>query len=200
MSEPFKITSLELIGSFAYPSQFPQDGFPQFLLAGRSNVGKSSFINAMLNRKSFARVSQTPGKTRLLNFYQINQAFYFVDVPGYGYAKVSIEVKVQFQKLVETYLLTNQPLALAILLLDLRHQPTQDDRQMLAYFQSRQTPILIVCTKADKLSNNQRAKAMKEIKESLALPKDQKIVLFSSITKMGVPEVWNIVEQTIHSI
>lgn len=197
MSESFKITSLELIGSFAHPTQFPQDGFPHFLLAGRSNVGKSSFINAMLNRKAFARVSQTPGKTRLLNFYQINRAFYFVDVPGYGYAKVSMEIKMQFQQLVEKYLQTDQPLALAILLLDIRHLPTQDDLQMVAYFQTRQIPLLIVCTKADKLSHNQRGKAMKEIKESLAFPKESKMVVFSSLTKMGVADVWTVIEETI---
>lgn len=177
------IRSYEFVTSAVSVSQYPKDNLPEIVLVGRSNVGKSSFINAMLNHNKIARVSQTPGKTRLINFFRVNQAFYFVDIPGYGYAKVSYAEKENFQSLIEKYLLSTQKLKFAVQLLDIRHKPTADDQMMIQFFHQLEVPILYVLTKADKLSNNQRAKAVKVIKENIKLREDEKMILFSSETK-----------------
>ena len=190
MSNGYKIQSVEFMGSAVELHQCPTDQLPQIVLAGRSNVGKSSFINAMLNRKAIAKVSQTPGKTRLLNFFFINKRFYFVDIPGYGYAKVSNQMKESFQVMIERYLASTNPIRLAVLLLDLRHSPTQDDLQMAAYFKTQQVPIMFVCTKADKLSNNQRFKQLKLIKEVIQFDHTDQFCVFSAETKLGLEECW----------
>ena len=191
------IRSIDFFGSAVNPSQYPKDDFPEIVLSGRSNVGKSSFINAMLNHNKIARVSQTPGKTRLINFFLINQAFYFVDIPGYGYANVNKEMKTSFQYMIETYLNQSSKLKLAVLLLDIRHSPTQDDLLMNQYYKTRAIPILYVLTKADKLSNNQRGKAVKVIKEKLQFQDSDKWILFSSVTKENRDEIWRILETKI---
>jgi GTP-binding protein len=191
------IRSIDFIGSAVNPSQYPNDEFPEIVLSGRSNVGKSSFINAMLNHKKIARVSQTPGKTRLINFFLINKEFYFVDIPGYGYANVNKDMQLAFQSMIETYLNQSSKLKLAILLLDIRHTPTNDDLLMNSYYKSRGIPVMYILTKADKLSNNQRSKAVKAIKTKLDFQGQDRWFLFSSVTKENRETIWKSIEQSI---
>ncbi|MDD3122314.1 MAG: ribosome biogenesis GTP-binding protein YihA/YsxC [Candidatus Izemoplasmatales bacterium] len=191
------IRSIDFIGSAVNPSQYPNDEIPEIVLSGRSNVGKSSFINAMLNHNKIARVSQTPGKTRLINFFLINKEFYFVDIPGYGYANVNKDMQLAFQSMIETYLNQSSKLKLAVLLLDIRHTPTNDDLLMNSYYKSRGIPVMYVLTKADKLSNNQRLKAVKAIKTKLDFQVQDKWFLFSSVTKENRDIIWESIELAI---
>jgi GTP-binding protein len=183
------IQSIVLKISAAAKKQIPLDGKPQFIMAGRSNVGKSSFINAMLNNKKVARVSSTPGKTRLLNFFIINDAFYFVDVPGYGFAAVNRQEQETFGPLLESYFHTVSPKA-GILLLDVRRTPSDDDLQMLMYYRNFRIPVIAVATKCDKVSNNVRINQLKTIREALALRTDEPLLTFSAHTKQGTDAVW----------
>lgn len=194
------IKSIEFIGSVVNPKGYPTDGLPQIILAGRSNVGKSSFINAMLNNNKVARVAKTPGKTRLLNFFKINQKFYFVDVPGYGYANVSKDQYDQFQTMIETYLVRSQQLTLAVLLLDMRHSPTADDIQMYSYLKNRGLPVLVVLTKSDKLSGNGKAKQKQLIAKEIGLIGKDKMFPYSAITKTETPQIWEYIESVIPEI
>lgn len=187
------IQSIVLKISAAAKKQIPLDGKPQFVMAGRSNVGKSSFINAMLNNKKVARVSSTPGKTRLLNFFLINDAFYFVDVPGYGYAAVNRQEQATFGPLLESYFHTVSPKA-GILLLDVRRTPSEDDLQMLAYYRNFHIPVIVVATKCDKVSNNVRINQFKTIRDALGLLPDDILLSFSAQTKQGVDAVWTQLE------
>lgn len=191
------IRSIEFIISAAKIDQFPQDEFPQIVFSGRSNVGKSSFINAMLNNSKIAKVSQTPGKTRLINFFLINKKFYFVDIPGYGFAKVSQEMLETFKQRIEDYLETSRDIRLAILLLDVRHLPTKDDLLMKAYYEAKGLKTLFVLTKSDKLSNNQKAKQRKAIQEKLELEKTDSLVFFSKETKENRDLIWDMIESHI---
>ncbi len=194
------IKSIDFYGSVVNPKGYPTDHLPQIILAGRSNVGKSSFINAMLNNHKIARVAKTPGKTRLLNFFKINQKFYFVDVPGYGYANVSKSQMDQFQDMIETYLVKSQDLALAILLVDMRHNPTADDIQMYTYLKNRGLPVLVIMTKSDKLSGNGKANQKQLISKSMGLIGTDKLIPFSSVTKAETPVVWDHIETILPSI
>ncbi len=165
-------------------ADYPTTNLKEFVLLGRSNVGKSSFINTLLNRKNLAYTSSNPGKTQTLNFYLINETFYLVDVPGYGYAKVSKKQREAFGKMIETYLTKRTCLAHIFMLVDLRHMPTEDDHLMVNFLRFIEVPFTIIATKADKLSNNQQASQLARIKNTLALnPKD--IILFSAVTKQG---------------
>ena len=164
---------------------YPQDERPEFVFLGRSNVGKSSFINTLLNRKNFAYTSSNPGKTQTLNFYLINQAFYFVDVPGYGYARVSKTKRALFGSMIERYLSEREPLKQAFLLLDLRHAPSKDDITMVEFLNYLQLPFTIIATKADKLSNNQQNKQLKVLKSTLPLDGDTEIIPFSAVTRLN---------------
>lgn len=177
------IRSIEFIRSAAGSDQFPKDDLPQVVFAGRSNVGKSSFINAILNNSQVARTSQKPGKTRLVNFFLINKAFYLVDLPGYGYANVDKKTLERFRILIEGYLESKAPIALAVFLLDIRRLPSHDDIVMKTYFNSRDIDILFVLTKADKLSFSQRQRQTKLITKNLGLAETEKIFWFSSKTK-----------------
>jgi GTP-binding protein len=191
-----KLKSVNFIGSAVAESQFPRDGQPQVVFSGRSNVGKSTFINALLGRKKIARVSQTPGKTRLVNFFSINEEFYFVDIPGYGYASVSKKMLLEFQKMIETYL--RQPeISLTVLLLDVRRIPNDDDILMYEYFKSMNSEVLIVLTKADKLSNNQKISQTKKIKEKLQPREEDKFITFSAINLENKEVIWDIIEDNI---
>jgi GTP-binding protein len=187
------IQSIVLKISAAAKKQIPLDGKPQFIMAGRSNVGKSSFINAMLNNKKVARVSSTPGKTRLLNFFIINDAFYFVDVPGYGFAAVNRQEQETFGPLLESYFHTVSPKA-GILLLDVRRTPSEDDLQMLMYYRNFHIPVIAIATKCDKVSNNVRINHLKTIREALALRTDEPLLTFSAHTKQGTDAVWTQLE------
>lgn len=190
-----KITDATITISAVSPKQYPNDPLAEIALAGRSNVGKSSFINCMLGRKNLARTSSKPGKTQTLNFYKINQKFYFVDVPGYGYAKVSKRERKAWGPMMETYFESRDELLCVILIIDSRHKPTQDDIQMYEYLKYLQLPVLIVATKYDKVKKNERAKSINRMTSALHLHPDDLIVPFSAITGEGKEEVWNILKQ-----
>lgn len=177
------------------PAQFPEKGFPEVAFAGRSNVGKSSLINSMLNRKALARISGTPGKTRTINFYNINDELYMVDLPGYGYAKVSKEEKEKWGEMIEGYITNREMLKLVVLLVDIRHEPTQDDKLMFKWMKATGNQAVVVATKADKLSKNQMFKSIAIIKKSLQIEKEDIFVAYSSETKMGRDELWDIIER-----
>ena len=180
-----KIKKAEYVLSAAWKSQWPQETYPEMCLAGRSNVGKSSFINAMLNRYSLAKVSSTPGKTRTLNFFNVNDALYFVDVPGYGYAKVNNNVTKQFGKTMDEYITLRSSLKGFILLVDYRHKPTKDDVMMYEFVKHHNVPVIVVATKEDKLKRNDLKKNEQLIKNTLGFHKEDKFISFSSLKKIG---------------
>ena len=190
-----KINSIELIISAVRESQYPTDNKEEFLLVGRSNVGKSSFINTIINRKNYARTSSTPGKTQTLNFYKINDSFYLVDAPGYGFAKVRNSLKKKFGLIMESYLKSRENLKMVFLLVDFRHKPTSDDIMMYDYLKYYNVPVTIICTKVDKVSKNNHTKNKNIIQKELNLPDDKNIILFSSVTKIGKNEVYEEIEK-----
>lgn len=192
-----KINEVELIISAVRESQYPEDNKPEFLLIGRSNVGKSSFINTIINRKNYARTSSTPGKTETLNFYKINNDFYLVDAPGYGFAKVRNSLKKKFGLIIENYLKSRNNLKKVFLLIDLRHKPTSDDILMYEYLKYYNIPVTIICTKADKISKNSIEKNKDIIIKELNLHEEDKIILFSNITKIGKNEVYEEIVSTL---
>lgn len=190
-----KINSIELIVSAVRESQYPTDRKKEFLLVGRSNVGKSSLINAIINRKNFARTSATPGKTQTLNFYKVNDDFYLVDAPGYGFAKVRNSLKKKFGLIMENYLKSRNNLEMVFLLIDFRHKPTEDDIMMYDYLKYYNIPVTIICTKTDKVSKNAFEKNKNIIIKDLNLVNDENIILFSSVTKQGKNEVYDEIEK-----
>lgn len=191
-----KIRSSEITMSAVHKSQYPTDGIPEIALAGRSNVGKSSLTNALLNRRNFARTSSTPGKTRTINFYLINKEFFFVDLPGYGYAKVAKSEKEKWGQVMERYLQDRDELCAIFLLVDIRHEPTADDKMMYDWIKYSGYDCVVVATKADKISRGQYLKHMSIIRKKLQLEKEEKIIPVSSSKKTGIEELWTeIVEQ-----
>ena len=184
-----KITSVEFITSAVRRSQYPVDKKPEFLLVGRSNVGKSSFINTLVNRKNLARISSIPGKTQTLNFYLINECFYLVDVPGYGFAKVSKVLKNKFGLIIEDYLKERDNLKMVFMLIDFRHKPTNDDVLMYDYLKYYQIPVTIIATKSDKVSKNNYDKNKKIIRDTLKMVDTDDFILFSTVNKTGKQEV-----------
>lgn len=189
-----KVNSAEIVISAVKPAQYPDVDMPEFALAGRSNVGKSSFINKMLGRKSLARTSSKPGKTQTLNFYLINEAFHFVDVPGYGYAKVSKKEREAWGKMIETYITSREQLKAVVLLVDLRHPPTADDRLMYDFLKHYNITCIIVATKADKIPKSKWQKHVKITKETLQLHEEDQLVMFSSETGEGKDKAWATIE------
>lgn len=178
--------------------QYPKDNLSEIALSGRSNVGKSSLINTLLNRKNLARTSSQPGKTQTLNFYLINDEFYLVDVPGYGYARVSQKKRQEFGEMIQDYLETRPNLKGLVILIDSRHEPTKDDIAMYNYAQYLNLPILVVCTKIDKIKKSQVNKVMSRLKKNIDLNYDHVTVLtFSSVTKLHVAELGNWIEKKI---
>ena len=177
-------------------SQYPEDKKSEFLLVGRSNVGKSSFINTLIERKNFARTSSKPGKTQTLNFYLVNDAFYLVDVPGYGYASVSKDTQKKFGLMIEEYLKSRENLKHVFMLVDYRHKPTEDDVLMYEFLKYYNLDITIVATKYDKVSKNSRIKQDKLIKDTLKFD-DNEFITFSTVTKKGRSEVLSIIEEKI---
>lgn len=177
-------------------SQYPEDNKPEFLLVGRSNVGKSSFINTLIERKNFARTSSKPGKTQTLNFYLVNDAFYLVDVPGYGYASVSKDTQKKFGLMIEEYLKSRENLKHVFMLIDYRHKPTEDDVLMYEFLKYYNLDITIVATKYDKVSKNSRIKQDKLIKDTLKFD-DNEFITFSTVIKKGRSEVLSILEEKI---
>ncbi|MGL5615813.1 MAG: ribosome biogenesis GTP-binding protein YihA/YsxC [Sarcina sp.] len=178
-----KINTSEFIISAVRKNQYPETGLKEVAFVGRSNVGKSSIINALTNRRHLAKVSQTPGKTRLINFFLLNSEFYLVDLPGYGYAKVSKKEKESWGKVIETYLNDREPLKRVVLLVDCRHKPTEDDILMYQWINHFGYDCKVVATKRDKISNNQVGKSEKLIRETLGMPKEEKLTFFSSLNK-----------------
>lgn len=192
-----KIESVELKNMAVRTSQYPEDNQPEFLLVGRSNVGKSSFINSLVSRKNFARTSATPGKTQTLNFYFVNEKFYLVDVPGYGYASVDKDTQKKFGLMIEEYLINRKNLKRVFLLVDYRHKPTEDDLLMYNFMKYYKLSVTIVATKYDKVGQKDRAKCDKILKDSFALQDDDNIVVFSSVTKKGREEIYSIIENCL---
>ncbi|WP_078545287.1 ribosome biogenesis GTP-binding protein YihA/YsxC [Litchfieldia alkalitelluris] len=185
-----KVNTAEIVISAVKPEQYPDTDFPEFALAGRSNVGKSSFINKMIARKALARTSSKPGKTQTLNFFLINEAIFFVDVPGYGYAKVSKTERAAWGKMIETYLTRREQLRAVVQIVDLRHPPTNDDIMMYDFVKHYNIPVIIIATKADKIPKGKWDKHLKVVKETLELDPNDQIVLFSSETGLGKDKAW----------
>jgi GTP-binding protein len=177
----------------------PRDGLPEVILAGRSNVGKSALINALADQKKLARISQKPGKTRQLIFFLVDQAFYLVDLPGYGYAEVSRKEQNAFSLLADRYLNSDRPIALVLLLLDIRIDPSQQDRQMIEWLESSGYPHLVIATKADKLSRSRQAERRRTIARQLNAISEDDLVLFSSRTKEGVNRVRGLISSWIET-
>ena len=176
-------------------SVLPDNTMPEFALAGKSNVGKSSLINALMNRKSYARTSAQPGKTQTINFYNINDAFYYVDLPGYGYANANEKVKAQWGVMIEKYLHTSKQLKLVFLLIDIRHAPGKNDIQMYDWVKQMGFEPIIIATKADKIKRSQLDKCLKVIRETLQLSKETTMIPFSSVSKQGREEIYELIER-----
>ena len=176
------------------PKQYPNGTEPEIVLVGKSNVGKSSFINTMINRKNLARTSNTPGKTRQINFYKINNEFYFVDLPGYGYSQMSKEEKVTSGRFIEEYLVKGKNIKLIVLLLDIRHKPTEDDKLMYKFILEQNLPFMIIANKADKIAVTKVDDEIQKIKDSLGLP-FTKVIPFSSERKIYTENAWNEIEK-----
>lgn len=177
-------------------SKVPDTAYAEVAFAGKSNVGKSSLINALMNRKALARTSAQPGKTQTINFYNINQALYYVDLPGYGYAKVSLEAKAKWGKMIERYLQKSPMLKLVFLLVDIRHEPSANDKMMYDWVVSNGYHPVIIATKLDKLKRSQVPKAVKAIRMGLEMEKEDILIPFSAETKQGREEIWELIEKT----
>lgn len=187
-----KVTEAKYACSAVGPGQYPADNLPELAFAGRSNVGKSSLLNALLNRRSLARISSRPGKTQTINFYLVNQAFYLVDFPGYGFARVSKEIKSTWGRMIEGYLKGRTQLKGVVQLIDIRHEPTADDIQMYQWLQFFGFPTIVVATKADKLSRSKALQQLKMIRSKLKIPADGVLLPFSAISKEGVDHLWEL--------
>ena len=175
-------------------STLPENLLPEFAFAGKSNVGKSSLINGLLNRRALARTSSQPGKTQTINFYNVNDDLYFVDLPGYGYAKVSVEVKAKWGKMIERYLKKSKMLKCIFLLIDIRHDPSANDKLMYDWIVSNGYKPVIIATKLDKLKRSQIQKHVKMVREGLGLAKEDILIPFSAETKQGRDEIWALIE------
>lgn len=178
-------------------SQYPDDGKYEFLLVGRSNVGKSSFINSILSRKNLAYTSAKPGKTQTLNFYKVNDDFYLIDVPGYGYANVDKKTQAKFGMMIEEYLEKREQLKRVFMLVDFRHLPTEDDLLMYNFLKYYNLPVTVIATKADKVPGSKKEKTLKDLLKALDLVIGDDLVVFSSVTKLGVKEVLKKIEDLI---
>ena len=192
-----KIESVDLACLAVRTSQYPTDNKAEFLLVGKSNVGKSSFINTMVARKNFAHTSSTPGKTQTLNFYLVNDSFYLVDAPGYGYAQVNKDIQKKFGLMIEEYLINRTSLKRVFLLVDYRHKPTEDDQLMYNFLKYYHLDVTIVATKCDKVKQKERDKCDKALQEAFELKGNDNIVQFSSITKKGREEIYSIILDNI---
>ncbi|GAA0442298.1 ribosome biogenesis GTP-binding protein YsxC [Lentibacillus halophilus] len=190
-----KVTEAELVISAVGQDQYPNDDLPEIALAGRSNVGKSSFINQLIQRKSLARTSSKPGKTQTINFYKINNMFYFVDVPGYGYAQVSKTEREKWGVMMEEYFDTRQSLKACAMITDLRHPPTKDDVQMYAFLKHYELPVVVIGTKMDKIAKGKRASHLQQTIRTLQVGTDDTVIPFSAETGEGKKEAWRMLSQ-----
>lgn len=192
-----QIKEANFVISAVKPDQYPQDDLLEVALAGRSNVGKSSFINRMVQRKALARTSSQPGKTQTLNFYEINKSFRFVDVPGYGYARVSKQSRYAFSKLNASYLSQRPNIALLFLLMDIRHEPTRLDKEMFAFAESLDIPFAVILTKLDKIKRSQVNKHLSMYKKALDLPTTDALFPFSAKDGAGAEAIWQVINRFI---
>ena len=190
-----KNVSLETV--IGVTSKIPDNQMPEIAFAGKSNVGKSSLINALMNRKSLARTSSQPGKTQTINFYNINDELYFVDLPGYGYAKVSQQEKEKWGKMIEKYLHRSKVLQAVLLLVDIRHEPSANDKQMYEWIMANGYHPIVIATKLDKINRSQVAKQVKIVKQGLGVDKDTIVIPFSAETKQGREEIYDLIDQLI---
>ncbi len=190
-----KNVSLETV--IGVTSKIPENQMPEIAFAGKSNVGKSSLINVLMNRKSLARTSAQPGKTQTINFYNINHELYFVDLPGYGYAKVSLEAKEKWGKMVERYLKQSRQLKAVFLLIDIRHEPSANDRQMYEWILSNGYHPIIIATKMDKLNRSQIQKHVKVVKQGLQVDNNTVVIPFSAVSKQGRDEIYALIDKII---
>ncbi|MBD5452191.1 MAG: YihA family ribosome biogenesis GTP-binding protein [Lachnospiraceae bacterium] len=193
-----KKVSLETV--IGVTSKIPENQMTEIAFAGKSNVGKSSLINALMNRKSLARTSAQPGKTQTINFYNINDELYFVDLPGYGYAKVSVEVKEKWGKMVEKYLRQSKQLKAVFLLIDIRHEPSANDKQMYQWILSNGYQPIIIATKMDKINRSQLQKHIKMVKEGLGVAKDTIVIPFSAVSKQGRDEIYALIDDMMVAV
>ncbi len=177
------------------PAQYPNNEIPEIVLVGKSNVGKSSFINTMINRKKLARTSSEPGKTRQINFYNMDDTFYFVDLPGYGFSKMSKQEQVKVGTFIEEYLNTSNNIALILFLLDIRHEPTENDRLMYRYIIDSERPCIVICNKADKIAITKVDKQVEDLQNALNPLKDLNFLPFSSERKIYTEKVWEEIEK-----
>ncbi len=191
------IKSVNLETVIGVSSKIPENTLPEIAFAGKSNVGKSSLINALMQRKSLARTSSQPGKTQTINFYNINEMLYFVDLPGYGYAKVSLEVKEQWGKMVERYLKKSAVLKQVFLLIDIRHEPSANDKLMYDWIVSQGFKPVIIATKLDKISRGASSKQVGMIRKTLKMPQSEPVIPFSAQTKQGLEDIWEVIENAI---
>jgi GTP-binding protein len=189
-----KVHNVEMVISAVRPEQYPEDGLPEFALAGRSNVGKSSFINRMIGRKALARISSKPGKTQTLNFYKIEEQLFFVDVPGYGYAKVSKTERAAWGKMIEKYFTGRDLLKAVVLIVDLRHSPTNDDCMMYDFLKHYNIPCIVIATKCDKIPKGKWDKHKKIVRETLQMDKEDPLIVFSSEKGIGFEQAWMEIE------
>lgn len=193
-----KITSAEFVTSAVAPEGYPREALPEIAFMGRSNVGKSSLINSLLGNRKLARTSNTPGRTQLINFFRVNRAFMFVDLPGYGYAKVPESVRKQWGPMIENYLARREELVLSILLIDSRHAPTANDSKLKSWLEHRGLPFVVVATKADRLSNNQMRASLREAARSLEVDAEE-ILPYSSVTGRGGDLIWRVITEQVQS-
>ncbi len=194
------IKSVNLETVCGITSKLPENQLPEVAFAGKSNVGKSSLINALMNRKSYARTSSQPGKTQTINFYNVNNALYYVDLPGYGYARVSTEIKAKWGKMIERYLHNSRQLRLVFLLIDIRHEPSANDCTMYHWIVENGFHPVIIATKLDKINRSQIQKNLKVIKEKLDLVPGTPVIPFSAETKQGREEIWGMIEEFLLSV
>ncbi|KRM25104.1 MULTISPECIES: ribosome biogenesis GTP-binding protein YihA/YsxC [Limosilactobacillus] len=190
-----EVHNVDLTISAVRPNQYPQTNYPEIALVGRSNVGKSSLTNVLINRRNFAHTSSQPGKTQTLNFYNVEDQLYFVDVPGYGYAKVSKKKRERFGQMIEEYLTQREQLRGTILLVDGRHAPTNDDVSMYQWLQYYNIPALVVATKIDKVKGNAWNRQESLVNKTLGLDKQTPLILFSAVKKHGQAAVWEWIEK-----
>jgi GTP-binding protein len=192
-----KITQVEFMTSAVLPDQYPTENRPEIALSGRSNVGKSSLINCLVNRKNIARISSKPGKTQTINFFLVNESVVFADVPGYGFAKVSKKIRESWGKMMETYFTKRENLVSVVQIVDLRHPPSKDDQNMYQFLKHYQIPVIVAATKADKLPKSKWHKHLKQVKEVLQMDSSDALILFSAETKMGKEELLAEIQQRI---
>jgi GTP-binding protein len=195
-----KITSAEFIKSAVWPPQYPPATMPEIAFVGRSNVGKSSLMNTLVGRKQLAKTSQTPGRTQLINFFSVNKSIFFVDLPGYGFARVPRSVRKEWGDMIETYLRERQNLAMVVFILDIRRDPSDDDLSLLDWLENYRIPFTAILTKSDKLSNNQAIGRKRTIEKLLGANTQKETMLFSAKTQKGREDLWNIIENHLSSL